>query len=205
MELSRIAEPQIPLVAVAEDLNATTGVGAGPYGNDPVTAGAYKIGYGAGPFSPLHLPLVPGTVVIKVATGETFTDNGDGTLTGDGTPAGTGTINYATGEWSITLGAADAGKAITCDYNYFDSTKSKEFQGNRRVGWNMALRMEKAYGDAPYVILTRNGAETDKALFAAGVLPSNGYKSLGPIGAEFFDVYTSVAGVRVEGSAVNRL
>lgn len=50
---------------------------------------------------------------------ETFTDNLDGTLTG--TAGGTGTINYTTGEYSITFAAA-AGGAVTATYRWEDST-----------------------------------------------------------------------------------
>jgi hypothetical protein len=52
---------------------------------------------------------------------EIFTDNFDGTLTGD--KGGTGTINYMTGVISVTFKTAPAGsQAITCDYSYEDST-----------------------------------------------------------------------------------
>lgn len=50
---------------------------------------------------------------------ETFTDNLDGTLTG--TAGGTGTINYTTGEYSITFAAA-AGGAVTATYRWEDSS-----------------------------------------------------------------------------------
>ena len=50
---------------------------------------------------------------------ETFTDNKDGTLTGSA--GGTGTINYATGAYSITFNAA-AGGAVTSDYAWHDAT-----------------------------------------------------------------------------------
>jgi len=65
-----------------------------------------------------NVPLRPGGTVI---TGpgenpETFTDNGDGTLTGD--QGGTGTVNYDTGEISVTFNAAPTGD-IVCDYYWF--------------------------------------------------------------------------------------
>lgn len=54
-------------------------------------------------------------------TVETFTDNYDGTLTGD--QGGSGTINYTTGAIAITFKTAPAGsQAITCDYQWEDST-----------------------------------------------------------------------------------
>lgn len=49
---------------------------------------------------------------------ETFTDNLDGTLTGDA--GGTGTINYVTGAYDITFNATTGG-AVTADYQYEDS------------------------------------------------------------------------------------
>lgn len=64
-------------------------------------------------------PLRAGDLVISTAdAGEKFTDNGNGTLTGDG--GGSGTIDYTTGVWSITYGSnPGGGHAITADYNYF--------------------------------------------------------------------------------------
>lgn len=47
---------------------------------------------------------------------ETFTDNGDGTLTGSA--GGTGTINYSTGAWSLTFNAnPGVNAAITATYS----------------------------------------------------------------------------------------
>jgi len=59
---------------------------------------------------------------IEVTDGvETFTDNKDGTLTGN--KGGTGTINYMTGEISVTFNTApNNGQDITCDYQWEDST-----------------------------------------------------------------------------------
>lgn len=59
---------------------------------------------------------------IEVTDGvETFTDNGDGTLTGD--QGGTGTINYMTGAITVSFDSAPAdSQAITCDYSWEDST-----------------------------------------------------------------------------------
>lgn len=52
-------------------------------------------------------------------TVETFTDNKDGTLTGSA--GGTGTINYATGAYSITFNVVTA-NPVTSTYNWFDPT-----------------------------------------------------------------------------------
>jgi hypothetical protein len=66
-----------------------------------------------------HYPLRPKDLIISTAgPGETFTDQGDGTLDGDN--GGSGTINYTTGAWSITYGSNPGGShAITADYNYY--------------------------------------------------------------------------------------
>lgn len=59
---------------------------------------------------------------IKEAGGETFTDNYNGTLTGSA--GGTGTINYATGAYSVTFNVVTVG-AVTADYTWEDSTNLK--------------------------------------------------------------------------------
>lgn len=61
--------------------------------------------------------------VDAAGSSETFSDNGDGTLTG--TEGGTGTINYSTGAISVTFNTAPTGVAgILCDYEWEDSTNT---------------------------------------------------------------------------------
>jgi len=50
-----------------------------------------------------YYPVIQGHVVINASL-EKFTDDSGGILTGDGTPAGSGTVNYDTGAWTVTLG-----------------------------------------------------------------------------------------------------
>ena len=60
-------------------------------------------------------PVKTGTLSIT-DTVEIFTDNGDGSLTGD--QGGSGTITYLTGAWSVTFNTAPAGgQAITASYD----------------------------------------------------------------------------------------
>lgn len=58
-------------------------------------------------------------VTIQEAGGETITDNGDGTLTGN--QGSTGTINYATGAYSVTFNHLTVG-AVTASYYWEDAT-----------------------------------------------------------------------------------
>jgi len=60
------------------------------------------------------MAVLPESVIVTDGT-ETFTDNGDGTLTGDAT--GTGTVNYATGAVSVSFNAAPSVGVgnVTCD------------------------------------------------------------------------------------------
>lgn len=56
---------------------------------------------------------------------ETLVDNSTGVLNGD--QGGTGTINYTTGEYSITWGAGSASGSITADYAYEQPTDNGIF------------------------------------------------------------------------------
>lgn len=74
-----------------------------------------------------HLPIVPGSVVISDNGGsplETFTDDGQGTLTGDSNPAGFGSINYLDGTVVITYGTmpSSSNPVIVATYDYYTSS-----------------------------------------------------------------------------------
>jgi len=60
--------------------------------------------------------IVPGTVIVQevAAVPETFTDNGDGTLTGD--QGGSGTVDYKNGTYAVTFAAISTG-AVTAGYD----------------------------------------------------------------------------------------
>lgn len=60
-------------------------------------------------------------VVIKEASGETLTDDQSGNLVGD--QGSTGTINYATGAYSVTFNHVTTG-AVTTDYYWEDATSA---------------------------------------------------------------------------------
>ncbi len=62
----------------------------------------------------IHKNIVAGTLAVLEAAGESFSDNGDGTLTGDA--GGTGTIDYVTGTYSVTFNAITGG-AVTANYS----------------------------------------------------------------------------------------
>jgi len=70
----------------------------------------------------------PGSLTIFDGT-TTFSDNGDGTLTGVGPPAGTGTVDYLTGEVELDY-AADPGGGLSIQataYNYFTNTQDQTY------------------------------------------------------------------------------
>ena len=65
-----------------------------------------------------NIPIREIELVTDDSTSESFTDNGDGTLTGDG--GGSGTINYTTGAISVTFNAAPAnGDNVIVDYDWY--------------------------------------------------------------------------------------
>jgi len=59
------------------------------------------------------------SILMTENAGEVFTDNFSGVLTGSA--GGTGTINYATGAYSVTFNAVTS-DAVTVDYSWEDST-----------------------------------------------------------------------------------
>ena len=95
----------------ADTLTCTVPLGSSVSGENIGTGdGGTKIFSGT-----LADPVKTGTLSITDGV-EIFSDNGDGTLTGDQT--GSGTITYTTGAWSVTFNAAPAGgQAITADYD----------------------------------------------------------------------------------------
>jgi hypothetical protein len=93
--------------------------------------------------------------ITDTSSGEVFTDNYDGTLTGDA--GGTGTINYMTGAFTIT-GQTGAG---TADYQWEDSNAlgvtdfSKS--ATRLAGEGFVVRQDKG-GDAIKTVLPYDGS-----------------------------------------------
>jgi hypothetical protein len=70
-------------------------------------------------FTLTHTLLVPGTLDMTDGA-DTWTDNGDGTLTAAGSVGGTGTVDYLTGEVSLTYTASPAvGPLTVSDYDYY--------------------------------------------------------------------------------------
>lgn len=96
-----------------------------------------------------------GVTITDTSSGEVFTDNYDGTLTGDA--GGTGTINYTTGAFTIT-GQTGAG---TADYQWENSNNNgvTDFtkSATRVAGEGFVVRQD-AGGDAIKVVLPHDGA-----------------------------------------------
>jgi hypothetical protein len=103
-------EPDDSVQVTGTDFAASTPVGIG-FGAEIVTTDENMTysGTGVGPYSgkASHWPIKPGSFVLSVDTTmsggiiSTYTDNGDGTLSGSFEGA-FGDINYTTGEWSRT-------------------------------------------------------------------------------------------------------
>lgn len=93
--------------------------------------------------------------ITDTSSSEVFTDNYDGTLTGDA--GGTGTINYMTGAFTIT-GQTGAG---TADYQWEDSNSNgvTDFteSATRVAGEGFVLRQD-AGGDAIKVVIPFDGS-----------------------------------------------
>lgn len=92
---------------------------------------------------------------------ETFTDNYDGTLTGD--QGGTGTINYTTGAISVTFNTApNNSQAITSDYQWEDSTNGGiadfTYSAPRIAGEGNSFRQDDGGGES-LSIATYNSIE----------------------------------------------
>ncbi len=93
-------------------------------------------------------------------TVETFTDNGDGTLTGS--LGGTGTINYTTGAFSLTFNTAPMNtQAITATYRWADDSADGianfEFSSTRVAGEGFILKQPQ--GGAMQDMSSLNGTE----------------------------------------------
>ncbi len=91
--------------------------------------------------------VVPGTVEIVeiAAANETFTDNGDGTLTGD--QGGSGTIDYATGAFDLTFAAVSTGN-VTADYDTTGWIRYGSTGDLAAGGGGKYEELEPALGDA---------------------------------------------------------
>jgi hypothetical protein len=93
--------------------------------------------------------------ITDTSSGEVFTDNYDGTLTGDA--GGTGTINYMSGVFTIT-GQTGAG---TADYQWEDSNANgvTDFSksATRLAGEGFVIRQD-AGGDATKVVIPFDGS-----------------------------------------------
>lgn len=92
-------------------------------------------------------------------TSETFTDNGDGTLTGSA--GGTGTINYTSGAYSITFNVVAAG-AVTATYRWADDSTTDgianfTYSATRTAGQGFIL--SQAGGGDFENLMSLNGVE----------------------------------------------
>ena len=91
-------------------------------------------------------PVAPGTASVMTAGSETFADNGDGTLTGDG--GGSGTIDYTTGEMTLTYAVAPAAlSAVTVDYTYRTFSFTMKWEGAAGDEFRVVVEGDPLYQD----------------------------------------------------------
>lgn len=111
-----------------------------------------------------YFPIVPGTFTATDSI-ETFTDNGDGTLTGSA--GGTGTINYTTGAWTLTFNAnVTLNTSIRATY----TSEGVSFNVNiTTTRWNpfMSLGQKTQFGyiDVYYSVASVNPADPIQVTF----------------------------------------
>jgi hypothetical protein len=142
-------------------------------------------------------PVDTGTLSIT-DTVEIFSDNSDGTLTGDN--GGSGTITYATGAWSVTFGAPPANdQAITADY---DPVFNFDCDGGLANGNTFEIISQ---GEDLVQNATPPGSAdlTDQAVSTIAVMDNVGfYLYLDPTGGATFTVTALVGdGVEIRASS----
>jgi len=133
-----------------------------------------------------------GTLTITDGT-TTFTDNGDGTLTGAGGPGGTGTIDYVSGEVELDYAGTPAGAlVISATYTYFENTQDTTFifsTGIETDDFGSAFKRctipdeatEMAYGNYLFYAFDGEG-HSDTDAFAIGAVISLDIDE-GPVGS----------------------
>lgn len=101
-------------------------------------------------------PIRRGTFVVKSSVpNQTVTDDGKGGFTGDIDPMGTNTIDYSTGNVTVTFLAAPTGGTVTATYDYHP--------GNPVMGvmnfWNAANDRKLVVADTQYVNVYNNSTD----------------------------------------------
>ena len=168
-------------------------------GQSPVTVSAESVGTGDGStvtFTATLASLVVAPSSLSVVDGvETFTDNGDGTLSGSA--GGTGTINYRTGALSVTFNTAPTtGASITASYNQLATSERVP-----NAVYPSTIRFRADSADVDLLILeSEDGTNWVQAF--KGEVKAHGVETCGVITSEFLDVRASASG-RLEASPAN--
>jgi len=110
-----------------------------------------------------NTPVIQNYVVITAS--ERFTDNGAGVLTGNASPAGSGTIDYDSGSFSITLGTnLTATVNLSASYYSGDSRNSMPYKIVKDFTPNYSLP-ELSLNDREFnVVFTKAMRKIDSAL-----------------------------------------
>lgn len=116
-----------------------------------------------------YKPVMQDDLVINASV-EKFTDNGAGVLSGDGSPAGSGTIDYDTGAWTVTLGTDITATAnMTASYNSGDTRGSQPYQIVSNYTSNYSFP-EAGLNDVDLAIIyTKSMRLVDSAIYNASV------------------------------------
>lgn len=139
-------------------------------------------------------PVVPGSVSIRAA-GFTLTDDGNNNLAGDGK---TGSIEYGTGAWSITLtpAAPDAGSPITASYQYgVPGRPAEERPGSTRI----SIHTFTVFQEGETLRVTDNNGAVYEGKMGS-IRGSGGFQGVGtPVDGETIVAQYSVKGVSAAG------
>ena len=148
-------------------------------------------------------PVVPGTVEVTAGT-VTADDDGDGTLSGTGVTAASSTINYVSGELSVTFGTAPSAQP-TVAYKSFDDLEARDVRdiGNTPTSLRVRNNIEGGTGDMENgVIVQVSENREDWATLYSNVVPAQAVSDSFLTSVRFARVYAANK-CRMFGGSIN--
>lgn len=106
------------------------------------------------------LPLTAGSLSITISTGEVWSDDGAGGLTGNG--GGTGTVDYQTGELTMTFGAAAGGETFEADYSFHTYDFTMKWPGEVGNQFRVLISGDPNFEDMASAKFTRFAVEVQR-------------------------------------------